>query len=386
MKSILFITSRFPYPLDKGDKLRAYNQIKSLSKIAEIHLVSLSETEPSVEEFSILQKYCKSVTNYVLPKYKRFFGLVWSVFSGAPFSVGYFFSFSIKRKINRLIRELNPDIMHCHLIRCSEYVSTVASPVMSLDYMDCFSLGALKELKSTNSWFRKWFLKFEYPRLLKYEKKVFDQFDKHCIISETDRNALPVKNPNNVEVVSNGVDRSIFYPFETDKQYDLLFSGHMGYIPNISAAKYAATEIIPKLPSSIRLLVAGIGATTEIKRLQNDQVIVQEKFPHIREAFWVSKILVASVNISIGLQNKIIQAMAMKIPVVCSPVANASIKAPVGTCILEANNPEEYVNAISLLLNDSDYYQSIASEAYKFVKSHFDWDSINLQYGKKLIE
>lgn len=187
-------------------------------------------------------------------------------------------------------------------------------------------------------------------------------------------------------ILSNGVDFDVFHPKEMAKEYDLLFSGHMGYIPNIAAARYAIKEIIPILSSKSKLLVAGIGVTPEISKLKNDRVIIQEHFTHIREAFWKSKILLAPMNISIGLQNKLLQAMAMKIPVVCTPQANASINAPVGIAICTATEPKEFDLAIQRLLKDAHYYEHITNNAYAHVKKNFNWNIINAQFAKTLLE
>lgn len=88
--------------------------------------------------------------------------------------------------------------------------------------------------------------------------------------------------------------------------------------------------------------------------------------------------------ISIGLQNKILQAMAMKIPVICSPLANNAIKAPVNSCILEANTPGEYADKIELLLNDNNYYKRLTENAYDFVVKNYNWKSINCKLEKIL--
>ena len=185
-------------------------------------------------------------------------------------------------------------------------------------------------------------------------------------------------------MLPNGVDFETFYSNNDTKEYDLLFSGHMSYIPNISAAKYAATCILPKLPSTLKLLIAGIGVTNEIAKLEKDNVIIQEDFVHIREAFWKSKILLAPMNISIGLQNKILQAMAMKVPVVCTPQANESINAEAGTEIVVASNPEEFKEAIERLLTDQEYYHELSNKAHSFVMANYDWKVVNGHLAKHL--
>lgn len=383
-KELVFITSRFPYPLDKGDKLRAYHQIVGLHEFAKIHLISLSESQPSALDLEALAPYCESIHNFQLSKTKRFWRLVRGIFSKRPFSLSYFYNSTVQKKIDLLLTQIAPEIVHCHLLRSAQYLSLSSKAIRSLDYMDCFSSGALKEMKASKSIFKRQFLRIEYKRLLKAEREYFDCFDQHCIISKSDREVLPLKEHSKVRVLPNGVDFATFYPQETTKEYDLLFSGNMRYIPNIYAANYAVSDILPVLPKLRSLLIAGIGATGQISKLKSQQVRIQQQFPHIREAFWKSRILLAPMNISIGLQNKIVQAMAMRIPVVCSDQANASIQAPVGTAILTATEPFEFVKAIERLLTDEIFYNQIADEGLVFVRKNFDWKTINTQFAQSI--
>ena len=386
MIRVAFLTSRFPYPLNKGDKLRAFNQIKTLGEDRnfEVHLISISETPPSTNDINELKKYCKSINNFFLPKYKRKLNLVKTIFTKTPFSVDYFYSSKINLRINSLIKELNINFIHCHLIRTSKYISKQSKTPNSIDFMDCFSIGAEKELGYSKSWIKRQFLKSERKRLINFESKEYDKFQIRYIISNPDKDAFPISN-NNIDILANGVDFSIFQPNKTKKQYDLLFSGHMGYIPNISAAEYTIKSIMPLLNEEVNLLVGGIGISKELKKEAKDNIVLKEIFPHIREAFWQSKILIAPMNISIGLQNKILQAMAMKIPVVCSKEANGSVGGTHNKNIVLANNPKEYKLAIDRLLSDTEFYNKISENSYEFVNTNFSWEVVNEKMKKNIL-
>ena len=106
--TILYFTSRFPYPINKGDKLRSFYQIKELSKSHEIHLISLSEKSISEKNILALNKYCKSITIYKMNFFKRIFNLFKTLFNNKPFQVNYFYHYSIQKKINNKIAEINP--------------------------------------------------------------------------------------------------------------------------------------------------------------------------------------------------------------------------------------------------------------------------------------
>ena len=122
---IFVLLPRFPYPLEKGDKLRAYNQVKYLSKYHEIHLCALSDISIESNHIKAIESFCKSVHIVKLNRISIFFNLLWAFFSGKPLQVGYFFSRKAKREIHKLISAIQPDHIYCQLIRVAEYVKNI---------------------------------------------------------------------------------------------------------------------------------------------------------------------------------------------------------------------------------------------------------------------
>jgi glycosyltransferase involved in cell wall biosynthesis len=379
MASVLFLTSRFPHPLDKGDKLRAFNQIRSLSARHALHLVSVDVQPQSEADLQALRPYCATITQFVLPQWRRALNLPFALFNGLPFQVQYFRTSFIERQIRALARELRPDVVHCHLIRMAPYVSHDMAPRTTLDYMDCFSNGALREA----SWARRpkrWLLRWEHRRLRRYERNVWSHFQAHCVISPEDRACLPVADPSALELVPNGVDCEVWSPLPREPRYDVLFTGRMSYPPNIAAALYTAQEVLPRLRAikpDANLLIAGIGAPREIHALHGGAVSVIERFEHIREAFAMSRVLVAPMRISIGLQNKILQAMAMGIPVVTNGQGNAAIGGVNRTHLLVAEGSQAIAEATNELLCDSALYARVRAAALAFVADKFTWEHAN---------
>ena len=374
---LLVVTSRFPYPLDKGDKLRIFNQIKELSKTHEIHLIALSFIRISSNDFQHVEKYCTSIKVFKINPFRQFLNLVRSVFSPLPFQVGIFYVPKIKREVHTIINKTRPNAIYCHLIRVAEYVKEIESIPKTLDYMDVFSKGI--ERRSLSSKFLiKPILIWEYKKLLHYENTIFDFFNSHTIISEQDKSFIPHHSKNSISVIENGVDKQVFFPVQRNKKFDLLFNGNMSYPPNIEAAIFAATKILPIVQASfpsVSLLIAGINPTQQIRRLKSNNVYIIDNFEDISEAFALSKINLAPMFSSIGLQNKIIQAMAMKIPTICSTLANNAVKATIEEEILVANNPLEYARYINKLLTDAAFYSKIAEGGFEFMQYHFDWEN-----------
>jgi polysaccharide biosynthesis protein PslH len=384
MAKIGVITSRFPYPLDKGDKLRIYNQIKTLSENNTIYLVCVSDIIPDQQTFESVSKFCKDILIIKLNFFQRFIYLFLSLFSRLPFQVALFYNATQKKKVGNFFKDC--DAIYCHLIRVSEYVRDINKP-KALDYMDAFSKGVERWHANAN-WLLKPILKIEHQRLLKYEAEIFDAFNYKVIITEQDKSLIPHQKNEEILVVPNGVDFDQYKPLPVKKKFDVLFSGNMGYVPNIDAAYFAATKIMPKVwekNAEVSFLIAGIGAPEKIKKLANERIKVIENYEDINLAYSESRINIAPMFLSIGLQNKILQGMANRIPNISTTLANNAVKALHRKEIIEANSEEEFANEIVKLLNDADYYETIAKNGYEFVTSHYSWSKHNKALEKIIL-
>lgn len=388
MAKILFITSRFPYPLNKGDKLRVYFQLKHLSEENEVHLVAINETKVSDKHLKALLPFCKSIHMFVLPLHKRVFQLFLSPFKRIPLQVAFFFNNRIKKKIAELTNEIAPDHIHCHLIRTTEYIKDIGGVSKSLDFMDAFGKGMEKRQVTESNIFKRILYTYEKNQLYNYEAKVFHFLDKFSIISNQDKNLIKSPRANEINVIPNGVDFETFYPRAEEKKYDLLFMGNLGYPPNIDAVLFLCNEIIPlveKDKPDIKVLIAGINAPKQIRKLASGKINIIDDFADISTSIAISKIMLAPMKISIGLQNKILQAMAMKTPCIVSTLCNNAINAHNNKAIIEANTPIEFSKEIIGLLNNENKAAEIGQEAYKFVREYFSWERQNDLFAKLML-
>ncbi|MEI6487445.1 MAG: glycosyltransferase [Bacteroidota bacterium] len=374
---LFVILSRVPYPLEKGDKLRAFNQIKQLSKKHQIVLFALNDSKLDERAMAELKKYCVSITIVRFSKFTIFLNLIRTLFSSKPFQVGYFYFSKAQQKVDELIKKHQPDHIYCQLIRTSEYVKNYSNIPKTLDYMDVFSKG-IERRKSTNSFYMKPFFAFEYRRLLKYESYIFDFFNHKTIISEQDKNHIPHANKNEITVVPNGVDFEYFKPIALEKKFELLFNGNMNYPPNVESVEFLVNKIMPlvweKLPET-KLLISGASPNKKVLALQSSRVVVSGWVDDIRDNFAQSKILVAPMQISIGLQNKLLEAMAMQIPCVTSTLANNAIGALHNNQIMVADTPSQYADYIIELLTDAQKAKQIALNGYRFANANFNWST-----------
>jgi len=384
---IFVLLSRFPYPLEKGDKLRAYNQIKQLSKNHEIHLCALSDIVVKEKYRNALDPFCKSVTIIDIRKPQIAFNILKAFVSGKPLQAGYFYSSKARKIINRLIDDIKPDHIFCQLIRVAEYVKDKPIP-KTIDYQDVFSKG-VERRSHTASFYLKPILKSEHKRLLKYENEVFDLFDNKTIISIPDRDLIPHPDKEKIAVVINGVDTDFFRPVKAEKEYDLVFTGNMGYPPNVNASLYLANEILPlvrKQKPDVTLTLAGASPHADVKALESDSIHVTGWVDDIREYYAKARIFIAPMQIGTGLQNKLLEAMAMKIPSITSPLANSALEAKPGKEILVGNNPEEFANHIIRLLEDKEFSENLAEQGYRFVHENYNWESATKKLEELIVK
>lgn len=375
---IFVLLSRVPYPLEKGDKLRAFHQIKELSKTNEIILCALNPVADLDKQkaFSVVQPYCRSINFIDLPFFSRAWNMLIAFFKDLPIQTGYFYSRKANRKIKALIEQYKPDHIYCQLVRTAEYVLDVQIP-KTLDYQDVFSYGIKRRIKHA-SIFWKPFLKMEYDRLLKYENKVFGFFENKTIISFPDRELIPHRQKDLIHVIPNGVDHDYFSPREKLKTVELVFTGNMAYPPNVDAAIFLANEIMPlvwkKIPEA-RAKIAGASPDKKVLALKSKKVEVTGWMDDIREAYASSKIFIAPMRIGTGLQNKLLEAMSMKIPSITTPLANDALQAVDSQDILIGKNAQELADQIIRLLTDQKLYQMISVNGYHFVKQKYSWDT-----------
>lgn len=373
-KKLVVCLSRFPYPLDKGDKLRAFHQITYLAKNFDVYLICTTDTAITSEQQQVLLNICKEVHVFQLKKWKIILNLLLNILSEKPFQVAYFYQNSIQRKINVLLEKMQPDFIYSQLIRTSEYVKNYHACSKTLDYMDTFSKGIERRMFAKKGIVR-WIFKEEFQRLLNYERQIFEYFENHTIISEQDRSFIAHPRQQEIEIISNGVE---FHESKTiSKTVDILFTGNMGYPPNVEAAKFICQQIIPNLSSETNCLIAGVNPPTSLKKLENNQITISGWVPDMNACYAKSAIFIAPMFIGTGLQNKLLEAMAMGVPCITTTLANKALQATPNEEILIANTKEEFVTQINRLKNDKELYHKISTQGKNYVTSHFSWETIN---------
>lgn len=375
---ILVVLPRFPYPLEKGDKLRAYNQIRTLAELGnEIYLFCVTHQKIAPEHIEHVSQFCREVVVCKLNKPSSWYHSVRNFLHTKSIQMGYFDSRHSRRAYKAFEAKVQPDVIYNQMLRTMPLVARSAYPKV-MDFQDALSLNMERRMKSCKhqKGFRHAAYHFEFKMLRSTEYNSFSIFDALTIISEPDSEAIPHRKNGEIHIVPNGVDLNHFHPLEREKRYDIVFCGNMQYQPNVQASVFLAQKVMPIVWQAIptaKLLLAGATPVKKVRELENDRVVVSGTVDDIRECYASARIFVAPMVSGSGLQNKLLEAMAMRLPCITTPLANDALHAEPDTQVLIGDTPQEVADHIIDLLHNEAQRDNLAAAGHAFVKEHYSW-------------
>lgn len=372
MIRILYVLHSCPYPPNKGDRIRSFNIIKYLSKYYDLRIIYPCFSGHNYENENFLLKYCSYVESVKI-------GTVWAkircllgFICGKSLTYSYFKS----KKIEKSIENIEYDIA---LVDCSsmyKYIIDKDVPKI-IDFVDVDS-EKWKLFGEISRFPKSYIYNREYRKLKKIEEEVVEKFDECIVISDQEK--LSLNKDKNVSVIKNGIDFEYFnnknnISLCNDKY--IVFSGAMNYFPNIDGALFFSNFVFPQIKkkmSDIKFVIAGMSPPRKIKKLESEDIIITGFVEDIRTFISNASVCVVPLRIARGIQNKILEAMAMGVPVVSTSLANNGINAINGKEIFIADDAEEFARLIIELINNKKLREQIIENANSFVKKNFDWD------------
>lgn len=380
---ILFLCHRMPYPPKRGGKIRPFNMIRHLARSHEVTVATLARTAQERTDAEELRRYCDElVVGHVsaLGAWARFglFGL-----TGRPATFGYFYSPALYRKVQGLLgtREFDAILVHCSSM--APYVAHHRGSRKVLDFGDADSEKWLEYARSAPAPIS-WAFRAEGNRVRKAERRLGARFDVGSVNAPREREILAAYVSSPIAVIPNGVDLEYFQPARAaGPGYipgRILFTGNMSYRPNVEAARHFVTEILPGIRREIpdaHLYIVGMDPSAAVRRLADgERVVVTGRVEDVRPYFDAAAVAVAPLRVARGLQNKVLEAMAMRVPVVASPAAFAGISAVAGRDLLVPAEPGEFSRAVITLLRDSAARERIAAAGLACVKTNHNWSQL----------
>jgi polysaccharide biosynthesis protein PslH len=378
---ILFLTSRFPYPPHRGDKLKIFNLIKSLSSQHDVHLLSFIQESEEAAFGDKMMNWCASVHVVHLPVWRSLLNCGLQFLSAEPFQVAYFRSSKMRSLLAEQIAEIQPDLIHTHLIRMAPYTMNIQEIPRVLDLTDAVSLYLDRYRSATPSRLRRFLLGIEYSRMVSYEH-VISRFDLALVCSLVDRDVLVRNVPEAaIDILQNGIDLGIFSSDETVRQDPnrIIFTGNMSYFPNEDGAQFLVNEILPHIKKQLPLVevyLVGQSPRDKVKSLSRDGVHVTGFVEDIRLEYLKSAVAVSPVRFGAGTLNKVLEPLALGIPVVSTSIGIQGLDLKPGSDILVADEPEQFANHIVRLLKDPGLRGEMGSAARDKIRSKFEWTEI----------
>ncbi len=377
--NILFLCHRFPYPPHAGSKVRAFQMIKHLAQDHNVTVCSLVRSESEVEEGKGLGDYCDRYHMVRVHEPVQIGRMVARLATAEPSSMGYFFSREYAACVRSELEQSAYDLIVVHSSSVAPYVERCPVPKL-LDFCDMDSQKWL-EYARYKPFPQSLGYALEGRKLVRAEARLARAFDVSTVATEGELSSLMTIEPTAVgDWFPNGVDTEYFAPSTGD--YDpntISFIGRMDYYPNEECMVEFCARVLPLLKQrvpGIRLNIVGAAPSPAVKKLgEIPGVTVTGTVPDIRPFVLGSAATVAPLNIARGTQNKILEAMAMGVPVVCSPVAARGVDAIAGEHLLVADSPTEYADAIISVLSDAQRRKRLGELGRERVLTHHAWES-----------
>lgn len=387
--NILFFCHRIPFPPNKGEKIRSYHLLKHLVKNHDVYLVSLID-DPGDKRYlpEIAAMVKMHLYELIHPKVKKLLSSL-AIIQKKPVTVSYFYSQRLQNKIDSLIERIKFDIFFFSSSPTAEFIfrskhqkKIFENTRLMMDLIDVDSQKWLKYAQTCNNPMR-WVYQREARYLQKYEIKIAQKFERLFLVSEAEK-ALFLNNysAENTSVIPNGVDLDFFKPGYIHDQksntHELVFIGIMDYWPNIDAVEWFVKKILPLVKKEIPDVIFYIVGKRPPRRIRSlsgkNGVCVTGFVRDVRKYLARADISVIPLRIAQGIQNKVLESMAMAKPVICTSQALVGIQADAGNEIIVADTEKEFADAVIRLLRDEELKKRIGKMARRCVEKKYLWD------------
>lgn len=379
---ITIIAQRFPYPLDKGDRLTIYHLIKFLSKRHRVTLITFKERSHNPDWDAELEPYCERMEFLPENRARAWANCALGFFDSLPLQVHYSYDPAMKALVDRVVKETEPDLLYAHYIRMGRYVLPYTNIPKVLAMQLSMTLNYERLAKNANSWFQRTLSSAEHKKLVKFEAEFARKFDQVMLISSRDLEAVNASPPlDNVFFNPHGVDYDYFAPDTTvaKEKNSIVFTGNMNYQPNVDGAVNFCSNILPlikKTVPTIRVYIVGTDPTSGVLELANDPAVtVTGRVPDLREYMHRAEIAIAPMRIVAGLLNKVLEALSMELPMVVTPQSNEGIKAEDGKHLIIADTNQKFADEIVGLLENPARRDQLGKAARIFIKQKWSWDA-----------
>lgn len=375
---ILFVSHRVPYPPAEGGKIRAYNIIKHLTDSGhDVTVASLARSEREARDAAPLGQRVSKLLLARVGTIGSAAKMIRRLPTAEPSSMGYFWSAELAGAIARHVERDGVDLVLAHSSSVAPYVLDLPVPKV-MDFCDMDSQKWLLYSRH-KPWPLSWGYRLEGTKLVRAERAIADRFDIATCATPAEAEFLESLGARAATAwFPNGVDTDYFSPDGSlPDAATAAFVGRMDYFPNVQAAVFYATEVLPRVRRRFpdaRFIVIGANPAKAVKRLERlPGVVVTGRVDDVRPYLRKAVLSVAPLTIARGTQNKILESMALGVPVVASPEAAKGVDAEPGVHLLTASGVDEWVEATELLFGAADRRAELVRVGRERMLGHHSW-------------
>ena len=382
MSKILFISTRYPFPIFSGDRLRSFSILKFLSKKNQVDLVCLGKRNEMQKNLA----FCKNIKVFYLGFLPRIINTIFSFLKLEPLQNGFCLSNEMKNYIDNV--EDKYDTIICHLLRSSQYLPNKFKGKKILDMTDLLSLNyqqLINQLSILNP--LKYIYAIEKFLVYRYEEKISGKF--HNIVFVSNKDALEAKkkiSPKKISIIGSA-DNFVSKLFKYKKiNNKIIFIGNINYIPNKLACYYFAKNILKKInlkyPKIKFHVIGNIGYLDKLFLCKYRNVVIHGKVNNLRNVIKNSICGLCNVKISTGFQYKTLTYMSYGIPAILSVNAFVNTKFKKNREVLVFRNNEELIKNIYYLKNNKAKASQLSINSQKIIKNKYNRNKVLLKYNK----
>lgn len=378
---IVVVAPRFPFPLDKGDRLTIYHLLKFFSERHQVSLVCFLEPDQDPAWVEKVEPFCERVELVPLSKPRAYANCLLGLPSRTPMQMQYYSDPRVHEAVRDVVADVQPDLLYAHTIRMGQYIEGLRDYARVLAMQISMTLNYRRLAERADNPLSKLFFGVEYQKVRNYEAEFARKFDKILLISKHDLDAIEQKTPlTNVFYSPHGVDFAFFTPDEdaVKEPHSLIFTGNMNYAPNVDAALYFYRDIFPLVREQVpdaHFKIVGASPAPEIAAIADDEAVtVTGRVPDLRTYMNSAQVAIDPLRIGAGLQNKVLEGMSMGLPMVITSVANEGIQAVPDQNVLIGDTPETFAQQTVKLLQDAELRTQIGAAARQFIVQNWSWE------------
>jgi sugar transferase (PEP-CTERM/EpsH1 system associated) len=397
VKDLLLLIHRIPYPPNKGDKIRSYHLLKHLARHYRVHLATFVDDPDDWQYVPHVEALCASSHFAGMKPLVARVRSLQALVKNRSLSLEYYRDASLARWVDETVAKHKIGRVLVFSSAMAQYADPYRSARRVVDFCDVDS-DKWRQYADQKSWPMNWLYRYEARQLLAYERRVARDYDASLFVSAPEAELFRQLAPESTAKIghfNNGVDTDYFSPDQPHAdpypagERALVFTGAMDYWPNVDAVQWFAAEVFPTLRerfANLKFYIVGARPAPAVQELGKlPGVIVTGTVPDVRPYIAHAAVSVAPLRIARGIQNKVLEAMAMATPVVVSPQALEGIDAVPGSELVLAEDATAFVDAVATLLAGQDSAAAaIGAAARAKVQRRYSWSSNLACIGESL--